>query len=106
MILDYSRIEIVILDSRAVFLSFLKTIKLVFQKFGKTLALYYLLVLTGIAVIIVFWLVKPYLPSSSSPWITMLIAFLVAQLFIAFQGWLKIVFQSAQLIFYLGLSAI
>jgi hypothetical protein len=106
MILDYSRIEIVILDSRAVFLSFLKTIKLVFQNFGKTLALYYLLVLTGIAVIIIFWLVKPYLPSFSSPWMTMLIAFLVAQLFIAFQGWLKIAFQSSQLVFYISLSAV
>lgn len=106
MILDYSRIEIVILDSRAVFLSLLKTIKLVFKKFGKTLALYYLLVLTGIALIIVFWLVRSYLPSYSSPWTAMLIAFLVAQLFIAFQGWLKIAFQSAQLVFYIGLSAV
>jgi hypothetical protein len=106
MILDYSRIEIVILDSRAVFLSLLRTIKLVFQKFGKTLALYYLLVLTGIAVIIVFWLVKSYLPSFSSPWLTLLVSFLVAQLFIAFQGWLKIAFQSGQLLFYIGLSAV
>jgi len=106
MILDYSRIEIVILDSRAVFLSLFKAIKLVFQKFGKTLALYYLLVLTGITVIIVFWLAKPYLPAFSSPWMTMLIAFLVAQLFIAFQGWLKIAFQSAQLVFYIGLTAV
>jgi len=106
MILDYSRIEIVILDSRTVLLSFFKTIKLVFQKFGKTLALYYLLVLTGIALIIIFWLVKSSLPSFSSPWLTMLVPFVVAQLFIAFQGWLRIAFQSAQLVFYIGLSAV
>ncbi|NIM89839.1 MAG: hypothetical protein GTO17_02710 [Candidatus Aminicenantes bacterium] len=106
MILDYSRIEIVILDSQAVFLSFLKTIKLVFQQFGKTLALYYLLVLTGIIVIIVFWVANSNLPSFSSTWMTVFIPFLVAQLFIAFQGWLKIAFQSAQLVFYLSLSAI
>ncbi len=106
MILDYSRIEIVILDSQAVFLSFLKTIKLVFKQFGKTLALYYLLVLTGIIVIIVFWVANSNLPTFSSTWMTVFIPFLVAQLFIAFQGWLKIAFQSAQLVFYLSLSAI
>jgi len=106
MILDYSRIEIVILDSRAVFLSLFKTIKFVFQKFGKTLALYYLLVLTGIVVIIIFWLVRSYLPSFSSPWLTMLVPFVVAQLFIALKSWLRIAFQSAQLVFYIGLSAV
>jgi hypothetical protein len=106
MILDYSRVEIVILDSRAVFLSLFKTIKFVFQKFSKTLALYYLLVLTGITVIIIFWLVRSYLPSFSSPWLTMLVPFVVAQLFIALKGWLRIAFQSAQLVFYIGLSAV
>jgi len=106
MILDYARIGIVILDSRAVFLSFFKTIKFVFQKFGRTLALYYLLVLTGIAIIIIFWLVKSYLPSFSSLWLTTLVPFVVAQLFIALQGWLKIAFQSAQMEFYLSLSAV
>jgi len=106
MILDYSRFEIVILDSRAVFLSFIKTIKFVFQQFGKTLALYYLLVLTGIAVITVFWLLRSHLPSYSSPWLTMLVAFVVAQLFIVFQSWLKIAFQSAQMVFFISLSAV
>jgi hypothetical protein len=106
MILDYSRIEIVILDSRSIFLSLFKAIKFVFQNFGKTLALYYLLVLTGIALISVFWLLKSYLPSFSSPWLTILVPLVVAQLYIFFRAWLKIAFQSAQLVFYIRLSAI
>jgi len=106
MILDYSRIEIVIEDSRSVFLSLFKAIKFVFQNFGKTLALYYLLVLTGIALITVFWLLKSYLPSFSSPWLTILLPLVVAQLFIAFRAWLKIAFQSSQMVFYIGLSAV
>jgi len=105
MILDYSRIEIVIEDSRSVFLSLFRIVKFVFQKFGKTLVLYYLIVLTGIALIVIYWLLKSILPSFSSSLLMILVPLVVGQLFIALQSWLKIIFQSAQLVFYISLSS-
>jgi len=98
MILDYTRIKIVTEDSRYVLRSLFKTVKFVFQKLGKALALYYLLVLTGIILFTIYFALKFFLPSNSL--ITILVVFLVGQLFIASLAWLKIAFQKAQITFY------
>lgn len=98
MILDYTRIKIVSEDSPYVFRSLLKTIKFVFQRFGRTLGLYYLLILTGIILFGIFWVLKLIAPSYSL--FTIFITFIVYQLFIASRGWLRIAFQAAQLSFY------
>jgi hypothetical protein len=52
MILDYARIRIVAEDTGKVFISLWKGAGFVFSRFGRTLALYYLLVITGTAF---FW---------------------------------------------------
>jgi hypothetical protein len=98
MILDYTRIKIVTEDSRSVFISLFKTIWFVLRRAGRTLGLYYLLLLTGAILWGIFWLLDWVNPSNSL--FTLLLAFVVGQLFIASRGWLKIAFQSAQLDFY------
>lgn len=103
MILDYSRIKITIEDSHDVFRSLLKTIQFVFQKFGRTLGLYYLLILTGIILFGIYWLLKSIIPAYSL--LTISLAFIVSQLFIASRSWLKIAFQAAQMTFYLPESS-
>lgn len=98
MILDYTRIKIVTEDSRYVFRSLLKIIKFVFQRLGKTLSLYYLLIVTGVILFGIYWVLKLIIPSYSL--VTIIITFIVYQLFIASRSWLKIAFQASQLIFY------
>lgn len=98
MILDYTRIKIAFDDSPKVFRSLIEMIKYILNKLGKTLALYYLLFLTGIVIFAVFWTLRSVIPQNS--FITIIIAFLVGQVFIAGQAWLRIAFQQAQLVFY------
>jgi len=98
MILDYTRIKIAFEDSPKVFRSLLEMIKYVLKKLGKTLGLYYLLLLTGIVFFAVFWALRSAIPQNS--FTTIIIAFLVGQVFIASHGWLRIAFQQAQLVFY------
>jgi hypothetical protein len=99
MILDYTRIKIVTEDSCHVFRSLFKVIKFVFQRSGRTLGLYYLLVLTGAVLFVIYWVLQLIIPSYS--FFTILITFIMSQLFIASRGWLKMAFQASQLIFYL-----
>jgi hypothetical protein len=98
MILDYTRIKIVVEDSRLVFRSLLKAIKFVFQNLGKTLALYYLLVLTGVIFLLFYLIFNSIIPQYS--FITILIIFIIQQFFILSRAWLKIAFMASQLLFY------
>ena len=99
MIQGYARIRIVTEDSRHVFRSLLQSIEFVFKRLGGTLSLYYLFVLTGLALIVVYWLLKSVLPFSSA--VAILIMFLVYQIFIISQGWLRVAFQAGQLSYYI-----
>jgi hypothetical protein len=99
MIQDYARIRIVTEDSRYVFRSLFQSIGFVFKRLGETLGLYYLFVLTGLALIGVYWLLKSVLPFSSA--VAILIMFLVYQIFIISHGWVKIAFQAGQLSYYI-----
>ncbi len=98
MILDYTRIKIVTEDSRYVFTSLFKAIWFILKNIVRTLGLYYLLVLTGAALWAIFWLLDWVNPSNSM--LTIILAFVVSQIFIASRVWLKVAFQSAQLNFY------
>ncbi|MFP4081158.1 MAG: hypothetical protein ACLFVG_00215 [Candidatus Aminicenantes bacterium] len=98
MIMDYTRIRIVTEDTRFVFRSLLNTLKFVFKKFGKTLPLYYLLLLTGFVLFAIYWLLKAVIPYHSL--LTILIIFVVYQLYMASREWLRIAFQAAQLDFF------
>jgi hypothetical protein len=98
MIQDYARIRIVTEDSRYVFRSLFQSIGFVFKRLGGTLVLYYLLVLTGVVIAVVYWGLRSVIPFSSAA--AILITFVVYQLFIASHSWLKVAFQAGQLSYY------
>lgn len=98
MILDYARIEIVDEDSPKVFRALFVAVRFVFRNFWRTHALYYLLILTCGALFGIYLVLNAIIPSYSL--ITILIVFIVQQLFITSRGWLRIAVLSAQLQFY------
>jgi hypothetical protein len=98
MIQDYARIKIVTEDSRYVFRSLFQSIGFVFKRLGGTLVLYYLLVLTGVVIAVVYWGLRSVIPFSSGA--AILVTFVVYQLFIASHAWLKVAFQAGQLSYY------
>ena len=98
MILDYARIVIVRADTNRVWHSLWEAVRFVFKRLFGTLALYYILLITGLAVFLVYWGIHSRI-STSSP-ATIWLAFLIGQVFIMSRAWLKIAFQAAQLSFY------
>ncbi len=98
MILDYTRIKIAKEDSRFVFRSLLKTVQFVFRNFGKTLVLYYLLLVTGGLLFVLYWLIMKRISGSTLG--VVVIAFLIGQVYIFARSWLKVVFQAAQMELY------
>ncbi|MCX6576742.1 MAG: hypothetical protein NTV82_10155 [Candidatus Aminicenantes bacterium] len=98
MIMDYARIRIVTQDSRSALRPMLEAAGFVFRKLGKTLALYYLLGLTGVAAFLIYWGIRSTFSAGSSG--TIWLGFFISQLFIASRGWLRIAFQAGQLRFF------
>jgi len=98
MIMDYARIKIATQDSRSVLRSLLEAAGFVFRKLGKTLTLYYLLGLTGLAAFLIYWGIRSTFQAGSSG--TIWLAFIISQLFIASRGWLRVAFQAGQLRFF------
>ncbi|MFZ2054193.1 MAG: hypothetical protein WAU81_08340 [Candidatus Aminicenantales bacterium] len=98
MILDYSRIIIVRADTGRVWRSLWGAAGFVFKRLFGTLALYYILLITGVVIFLVYWGIHSRI-STGSP-ATIWLAFLIGQVFIISRGWLKIAFQAAQLTFY------
>jgi hypothetical protein len=80
MIMDYARIRIATQDSRSVLRSMLEAAGFVFRKLGKTLALYYLLGLTGVAAFLIYWGIRSTFSAGSSG--TIWLGFFISQLFV------------------------
>lgn len=98
MIMDYTRIRIVVEETPKVFRSFMQTLRYIFGNLGKILALFYLLFLTGILVMILLWILKF---SVSSTTVTgSLLGFLIGQIVIYVRSWSNVTFQASQLRFY------
>lgn len=95
MILDYARIKIAVEDSWFVLDSLFVSLKFVFRKFGKTLFLFYLLGVTGVLIIFIYWGIRSLFAASSAG--TMILGFILAQLFILSRAWLRIAFAAAQM---------
>jgi len=98
MILDYARIRIVVSDTGHVFKSLWWAVAYVFRRIGKTLALYYLVVITGAVVCGFLYVLKIILPAETL--LPVIMAFIVGQVFIAARGWVLIFLQAAQLKFH------
>jgi hypothetical protein len=99
MILDYARIRIVAEDTGKVFISLWKGAGFVFSRFGRTLALYYLLVITGTAFFIIYWKAAGLIKTQTAAGIWL--AFGIGQVFIASREWLRMAFQAGQMDLYL-----
>jgi hypothetical protein len=95
MIMDYARIRMAVDGSAGVFASLMGSLRFVFGRPGRTLGLYYLLGVMGLAIFALWRLVAGGIPATttSAVWLV----FLLTQLFIASRGWLQTAYQSAQL---------
>ena len=98
MILDYARIIVVREETGRVWRSLWAAVRFVFKRFFGTLALYYLLFITGVVIFLVYWGINSRVPTDSAGAIWL--AFLIGQVFIISRGWLKVAFQAGQLNFY------
>jgi len=98
MILDYARIRIVVEDSNKVFSPLVQSVIFVFKKFWKTIALYYLLLLTGIILAGIILILEMRLTIDSIEMV--FLTFGIAQIFILARSWTWIAFQAGQLEFY------
>jgi hypothetical protein len=98
MILDYARIRMVVEDESAALGSLAKAISFVFRRFGKAVALWALFLLTGAAVIALYCAatsgIKTYNP------LTILLVFLIGQIFIIARGWVRVGLQAGQMDFF------
>ena len=94
MIMDYARIKIVVEDTSEVFKSLFAGLRFVFKNFGKTLLLYYLMILTAAVCFGIFWILNSLIPSSV--FFLILVVFVIQQLFIASRGWLRMAVLSGQ----------
>jgi hypothetical protein len=94
LIMDYARIKIVVEDTPQVFKSLFSGLGFVFKNFGKTLLLYYLMILTAVICFGIFWILNSLIPSSV--FFTVLVVFVIQQLFIASRGWLRMAVLSGQ----------
>ncbi|MFC2157545.1 hypothetical protein ACFLT9_06880 [Acidobacteriota bacterium] len=95
MVTDYARIQIVAGDSRKVFLSLFQAFGFVLRKFWRTLALYYLFVLTSVAIFYFYGLIGKTVKTHAL--IPILISFALTQVFILSRGWVRVGLQAAQL---------
>jgi hypothetical protein len=98
MILDYARIIIASADTNRAWRSLWGAAGFIFKRLFGTLALYYLLLITGAAIFLVYWGVQSRV-STGSP-AAIWLAFLIGQAFIISRAWLKVAFQAGQLSFY------
>lgn len=98
MILDYARIVIAWTDTRRVWRSLWEAVGFVFKRLFGTLSLYYLLLVTGAVIFLVYWGIHSRISTTSLAAIWL--AFLVGQAFILSRGWLRIAFLAAQLGYY------
>jgi hypothetical protein len=98
MVLDYARIIIVRTEANRVMRALWDAWRFVFRRLFGTLALYYILLITGVIIFLVYWGIHSRIPTGSL--FPIWLAFFVGQLFVISRGWLKIAFQSAQLEFY------
>jgi len=95
MIMDYARIRIVRGDTDRVYDSLAWAVRFVFGRLGGTLLLYGMLGVTGWAMLAAYLVLCRIFPGSTT--MAVLSGFLLAQIFIAGRGWLKIAYQAAEL---------
>jgi hypothetical protein len=96
-IMDYARVRIVREDTNRVYDALAWAVRFVFGRLGGALLLYGLLGLTGWAMLAAYLVLNRFFAGAATGAIVS--GFLLAQLFVAGRGWLKIAFQAAELEF-------
>ncbi len=95
MILDYARIHLATEDSSSALRALGAGVRFVIGHPGGTLGLYYLLGLTGLAILVVVKLIAGAIPARTNAEVWAI--FVIVQLGLLSRGWLWIAYQSAQL---------
>jgi hypothetical protein len=103
MIMDYARIRIVREDTSRVYDALVWAVRFVARRPGGALLLYYLLGVTGWAMLAAYLVLHRLFPGAATGAIAF--GFVLSQIFIAGRGWLRIAFQAAQLDLYDARSA-
>ncbi len=98
MVFDYARIKTVFEDSRNVLQTTKDAFVFVFKNIGSTMGLFYLLFLTNLALTIVYILFKEIIPQSSA--VSIMVVFLIQQMFICSLIWIRCWLYSSQLELY------
>ena len=99
MISDYARIRIAVRDSRDTLAELGRAILFVGGRFGRTLGLYVLLALAGLAVLVAFGILDSSLAKTNPA--AIFAGFVLTQIFVAARGGLRIASLSAQRGFFL-----
>lgn len=94
MIFDYARIKIVIEDSSSILRTTKDAFLFVFKNMGATMGLFYLLLVANLALTVVYILFKEIIPQTSTG--TIVIIFLIQQMFICSIIWIRCWLYSSQ----------
>ena len=98
MALDYAKIAMVVEKRTSSILAFFRGLRFVFSNPGKTIGLYLMLILVGFVLLIFYAIVAP--GPGQSRRITVILAFLVGQLFLLSRLILKLWFLASQTVFF------
>lgn len=93
MVFDYTKIALISENKMKIIQTNLKTWKFVLKNLGKTLRLFYLIVLLGIIISIVYLLLGSLL--NISTWITIILLFILQQLFVFSRTGIKLIYFSS-----------
>lgn len=102
IVVDYSKIFIVAKDHKNAFTAPLAAIRLVRTNLGRVYGLYFSISAIGLVVMLVYWLVAP--GAGQSHWITIILAFVVGQIYLAARIATRCLFYAAQTSMFLAAS--
>jgi hypothetical protein len=98
MVLDYTKIKLVLTDNNKVFKGFWSAVKFVFRRFFKAWALYLMVGLVFVIASFIYLEISTALPGNSMGLI--FVTFLLHQVFIMSRLWVKLDFYAAQMSYY------
>ena len=96
--LGYTKIRIVVHDTRGVYQALKQALGFVSKNFAGTAILYILLVITGFVLLLSYLVIEGMVPKDTATGV--LIFFIVAQLYIVSRVWLRLGFYCGQLKYY------
>ena len=102
MIFDYAKISTAVQQRKSMIMQTLRSFTFVFKNFWKTIRLYYLIFIVGAILVMIYALIEPYF-DQTVVW-TLILFFLIQQLFILGKIWIRLTFYAGQLELYKKLS--